>query len=153
MLDLVDVDLHLELVKFTVHLPTSLCVGVCVGVRRWVPLLALWVSSVCILKQHTYLPWHTCVGLKTQFITGYCEVFSRPIERTIPSIIINTGNLVYKRTAHFVSMASWSKDNTLQFIELYRRNECLWRVKCKEYSNRIKSVRIYFSFQKPLLRP
>ena len=55
-----------------------------------------------------------------QLISGYCEICSRPIERTIPSIIINTGNLVYKRTAHFVSIASWSKDNTLQFIELYR---------------------------------
>ena len=27
------------------------------------------------------------------------------------------------------------KDNTLEFISMYRNHECLWRVQCKDYSN------------------
>ena len=34
-------------------------------------------------------------------------------------------------------MASWSRDSVLKFIELYKSYECLWRIKSKEYSNRI----------------
>ena len=30
------------------------------------------------------------------------------------------------------------KDNTLEFISMYRNHECLWRVQCKDYSNKNK---------------
>ena len=30
------------------------------------------------------------------------------------------------------------KDNTLEFISMYRNLECLWRVQCKDYSNKNK---------------
>ncbi|KAG8271212.1 hypothetical protein J6590_068102 [Homalodisca vitripennis] len=35
-------------------------------------------------------------------------------------------------------MASWSKDNLLQFIEEFRKHECVWKVKSKDYHNREK---------------
>ena len=34
------------------------------------------------------------------------------------------------------SMAAWSKDFLLEFIELFRQEECLWKVKSKDYYNR-----------------
>lgn len=40
-------------------------------------------------------------------------------------------------------MASWSKDTVLEFIELYRAEESLWKVKSKEYSNRLIRERAY----------
>jgi hypothetical protein len=35
-------------------------------------------------------------------------------------------------------LANWSKDFLLDFIELFRQEECLWRVKSKDYFNRSK---------------
>ena len=40
-------------------------------------------------------------------------------------------------------MASWSRDSVLKFIELYKSYECLWRIKSKEYSNRILKDKAY----------
>jgi len=39
-------------------------------------------------------------------------------------------------------MATWSKDYNLDFIELFRQ-ECLWRVKLKDYFNRSKKDSSY----------
>jgi hypothetical protein len=36
------------------------------------------------------------------------------------------------------SIAMWSKDFLLEFIELFRQEECLWKVKSKDYYNRSK---------------
>lgn len=33
-------------------------------------------------------------------------------------------------------MTSWSKEQLLQFIDMYRSNECLWKIKSKEYNNK-----------------
>ena len=40
-------------------------------------------------------------------------------------------------------MATWSKDFLLQFIELFRQEECLWKVKSKDYYNRSKKDASY----------
>ncbi|GFS18477.1 sodium/hydrogen exchanger 3 [Elysia marginata] len=40
-------------------------------------------------------------------------------------------------------MASWSKDKVLEFIDLYRSHESLWKIKSKEYSNRLIKERCY----------
>ena len=40
-------------------------------------------------------------------------------------------------------MANWSRDSVLKFIELYKSYECLWRIKSKEYSNRILKDKAY----------
>ena len=40
-------------------------------------------------------------------------------------------------------MAYWTKKRTLQFIEHYRAQECLWKVESKEYSNKIKREKAY----------
>jgi hypothetical protein len=40
-------------------------------------------------------------------------------------------------------MATWSKDFLLDFIELFRQEECLWRVKSKDYFNRSKKDSSY----------
>jgi len=40
-------------------------------------------------------------------------------------------------------VATWSKDFLLDFIELFRQEECLWRVKLKDYSNRSKKDSSY----------
>ena len=40
-------------------------------------------------------------------------------------------------------MASWSRDSVIKFIELYKSYECLWRIKSKEYSNRIVKDKAY----------
>lgn len=37
----------------------------------------------------------------------------------------------------------WTKAQTIEFIELFREKECLWRVKSKDYSNRLKKERAY----------
>ena len=34
------------------------------------------------------------------------------------------------------------KDNTLEFISMYRNHECLWTVQCKDYSNFFFSLKI-----------
>ena len=41
------------------------------------------------------------------------------------------------------SMATWSKDFLLEFIELFRQEECLWKVKSKDYYNRSKKDASY----------
>jgi hypothetical protein len=41
------------------------------------------------------------------------------------------------------SMATWSKDFLLEFIELFRQEECLWKVKSKGYCNRSKKDASY----------
>ena len=41
------------------------------------------------------------------------------------------------------SMATWSKDFLLEFIELFRQEECLWKVKSKDYYNRSKKDESY----------
>ena len=38
------------------------------------------------------------------------------------------------------SMATWSKDFLLEFIELFRQEECLWKVKCKDYNRSKKDA-------------
>jgi phage protein D len=40
-------------------------------------------------------------------------------------------------------MATWSKNFLLEFIELFRREECLWKVKSKDYYNRSKKDASY----------
>ncbi|GFS23677.1 sodium/hydrogen exchanger 3 [Elysia marginata] len=40
-------------------------------------------------------------------------------------------------------MASWSKERTIQFIEYYKSQECLWKAKNKDYSNKIKREKAY----------
>ncbi|RUS88474.1 hypothetical protein EGW08_003732, partial [Elysia chlorotica] len=40
-------------------------------------------------------------------------------------------------------MASWTKDATIQFIEVYRSMECLWKIKSKEYSNKFLKEKAY----------
>jgi len=40
-------------------------------------------------------------------------------------------------------MATWSKDFLLKFIELFRQEECLWKVKSKDYYNRSKKDASY----------
>ena len=34
-------------------------------------------------------------------------------------------------------MATWSREALLSFIEIYKSSECLWKIKSKDYSNRI----------------
>ena len=41
------------------------------------------------------------------------------------------------------SVATWSKDFLLEFIELFRQEECLWKVKSKDYYNRSKKDASY----------
>jgi len=41
------------------------------------------------------------------------------------------------------SMATWSKDFLLKFIELFQQEECLWKVKSKDYNNRSKKDASY----------
>jgi len=36
------------------------------------------------------------------------------------------------------SIVTWSKDFLLDFIELFRQEECLWKVKSKDYYYRSK---------------
>ena len=40
-------------------------------------------------------------------------------------------------------MATWLKDFLLKFTELFRQEECLWKVKSKDYYNRSKKDEIY----------
>ena len=40
-------------------------------------------------------------------------------------------------------MATWSKDFLLEFIELFRQEECLWKVESKDYYNRSKKDASY----------
>lgn len=40
-------------------------------------------------------------------------------------------------------MSSWSKDNLLEFIEEFRKHECVWKIKCKDYHNRDKKEAAY----------
>ena len=40
-------------------------------------------------------------------------------------------------------MATWSKDFPLEFIELFRQEECLWKAKSKDYYNRSKKDASY----------
>lgn len=40
-------------------------------------------------------------------------------------------------------MASWSREDILTFLELYKSYECLWKVKCRDYSNRILKDKAY----------
>jgi hypothetical protein len=35
-------------------------------------------------------------------------------------------------------MPTWSKDSLLEFIQLFRQEECLWKVKLKDYYNKSK---------------
>ena len=42
-----------------------------------------------------------------------------------------------------LSMATWSKDFLLEFIELFRQEECLWKLKSKDYYNRSKKDASY----------
>jgi hypothetical protein len=41
------------------------------------------------------------------------------------------------------AMATWSKDFLLEFIELFRAERCLWKVKSKGYYNRSKKDASY----------
>ena len=41
------------------------------------------------------------------------------------------------------SMAAWSKDFLLEFIELFRQEECLWKVKSEDYYNRSRKDATY----------
>jgi hypothetical protein len=41
------------------------------------------------------------------------------------------------------SMAAWSKDFLLEFIELFQQEECLWKVKSADYYNRSKQDASY----------
>jgi FMN-dependent NADH-azoreductase len=40
-------------------------------------------------------------------------------------------------------MATWSKDLLLEFIELFRQEECLWKVTSVDYYNRSKKDASY----------
>jgi hypothetical protein len=40
-------------------------------------------------------------------------------------------------------MATWSKDFLLESIELFRQEECAWKVKSKDYYNRSKKDASY----------
>jgi len=40
-------------------------------------------------------------------------------------------------------MATWSRDFLLEFVELFRQEECLWKVKSKNYYNRSKKDASY----------
>lgn len=40
-------------------------------------------------------------------------------------------------------MSSWSKDFLLEFIELFRGQECLWKLTSKEYHNKNKREEAY----------
>ncbi|KAK3701951.1 hypothetical protein RRG08_017842 [Elysia crispata] len=40
-------------------------------------------------------------------------------------------------------MATWSKDSVVDFIEYYRSFECLWKIKSKDYSNKMKREHAY----------
>ena len=40
-------------------------------------------------------------------------------------------------------MSTWSKDNVIQFIEVYRTNECLWKVTSKSYRDRLEREKAY----------
>jgi hypothetical protein len=40
-------------------------------------------------------------------------------------------------------MATWSKNFLLSFIEIFRQEECLWKVKSKDYYNRSKKDASY----------
>ena len=41
------------------------------------------------------------------------------------------------------SVATWSNDFLQRFIELFRQEECFWKVKPKDYYNRSKRVASY----------
>ena len=40
-------------------------------------------------------------------------------------------------------MTFWSKEKIIEFLELYRKQECLWKIKSKEYSNRFLKEKSY----------
>ena len=40
-------------------------------------------------------------------------------------------------------MSSWTKEQVLNLIEIYRKYECLWKVTCKEYSNKALKEQAY----------
>ena len=41
------------------------------------------------------------------------------------------------------SVATWSKDFLLEFIQLFRQEECVWKVKSEDYYNRSKKDASY----------
>jgi len=41
------------------------------------------------------------------------------------------------------SVATWPKDFLLEFIELFRQEECLWKIKSKDYYKRSKKDASY----------
>ena len=40
-------------------------------------------------------------------------------------------------------MSFWTKEQVLNLIEIYRKYECLWKVTCKEYSNKALKEQAY----------
>uniref|UniRef100_A0A1B6FVI6 MADF domain-containing protein n=1 Tax=Cuerna arida TaxID=1464854 RepID=A0A1B6FVI6_9HEMI len=42
-----------------------------------------------------------------------------------------------------VHMAAWTKDFLLEFIELFRGEECLWKITSKDYHNKTKREESY----------
>ena len=40
-------------------------------------------------------------------------------------------------------MSSWTKEEVLNLIEIYRKYECFWKVTCKEYSNKALKEQAY----------
>jgi len=62
-----------------------------------------------------------------------CVVSSRPKLSSFIVLLLSTS----------CSMATWSKDFLLGFIEQFRQEECLWKVKSKDYYNRSKKDASY----------
>ncbi|XP_012938663.1 uncharacterized protein LOC101861586 [Aplysia californica] len=42
-----------------------------------------------------------------------------------------------------MSMTTWSRDTVLNFIEMYKFHECLWKMKSKDYRNNLMRERAY----------
>ena len=62
-----------------------------------------------------------------------CVVSSRPKLSSFTVLMLSTSR----------GVATGSKDFLLEFIELFRQEECLWKVKSKDYYNRSKKDASY----------
>jgi hypothetical protein len=66
-------------------------------------------------------------------LTAVSVVSSRPKLSSFIFLLLSTSR----------SMATWSKEFLLEFIGLFRAEECLWKVKSKDYYNKSKKNASY----------
>ena len=94
----------------------------------------LEIQCVCAVKICGLCDSGTAEDLTAQFTLDFsvCCVLKAEALSSFIVLMLSTSN----------SMATWSKDFLLEFIELSRQEECLWEVKLKDYYNRSKKDQV-----------